>query len=194
MHIRRAHHLFPIRPYLSLLVEALEDSDSTVREVARTSVVELFTGPGVSDAARADLKKELTKKGVRKGIVDGVLTKVLAGGAAHASEGSENGDAGSVSGKKEYIPPSLMLQGRKPTVGSDRAQSSMLRSSSQSVKDTSRPASRAAPAAPASPPPTSATDDSSDVHAVYVTPIILCRSCKLELTYLLGCIKPRSGA
>lgn len=54
---------FPLRPYLPLLVELLEDSDSNVREVARQSVVELFTGPTVTDAARADLKKEMAKKG-----------------------------------------------------------------------------------------------------------------------------------
>ena len=62
VHIRRVHHLFPLRPYLPHLVDALEDTDSTVRECARQSVVELFTGPGVTDTARADLKKEMAKK------------------------------------------------------------------------------------------------------------------------------------
>ena len=62
VHIRRHHHLFPLRPYLPQLVDALEDTDSNVRDCARQSIVELFTGPGVTDAARADLKKELTKR------------------------------------------------------------------------------------------------------------------------------------
>ncbi|KAG8941932.1 suppressor of tub2 mutation, partial [Tulasnella sp. 419] len=33
--IRREHHTFPIRPYLSQLVMALEDTDGTVRDCAR---------------------------------------------------------------------------------------------------------------------------------------------------------------
>ncbi|CCM02847.1 uncharacterized protein FIBRA_04959 [Fibroporia radiculosa] len=156
VHLRRAHHLFPIRPYLPALVEALEDTDGAVRECARQSVVELFTGPGVTDAARADLKKEMTKKGVRKGIVDGVLAKVLAGGGGGASTpgtlseaGSENGDAG----PKEYVPPSIALMNRRPgqsagtlTTG---AAGALPRAVSQgSVKDMARPSSRAAVVSP----------------------------------------------
>jgi CLIP-associating protein 1/2 len=40
----------------------------------------MFTAPTVTDGARADLKKEMTKKGVRKGIVDGVLGQLLTSG------------------------------------------------------------------------------------------------------------------
>ena len=77
-----------------------------MRECARQSVVELFTGPGVTDAARADLKKEMTKKGVRKTIADSVLARVLAGGASTpgpASEGgsSEGDHGGSAAAHKE---------------------------------------------------------------------------------------------
>lgn len=39
----------------------------------------LFSGPQVTDAARADLKNEMTKKGVRKTIVNDLLGKLLAG-------------------------------------------------------------------------------------------------------------------
>ncbi|KAI6134906.1 clasp N terminal-domain-containing protein [Pisolithus croceorrhizus] len=77
VHLRRSHSHFPIRPYLSLLVDSLEDTDSNVRACAIPSVTELFTGPGVTDAARADLKKEMAKKGVRKTIVDSVLAKLM---------------------------------------------------------------------------------------------------------------------
>lgn len=170
--IRRAHHLFPIRPYLPILVGTLEDSDSTVRETAKTSVVILFTGPGVSDAARADLKRELAKKGVRKTIVDTVLAKVLGSdntGTA-ASEGIEAADVpqSQVTARKEYIPPSLALQAQKAAGGSDilasgpSAVSRMV--SHGSVKEPSRPASRTAMA---SPPPSSG-DTTANVQAVYV--------------------------
>jgi CLIP-associating protein 1/2 len=170
--IRHAHHLFPIRPYLPMLVSALEDSDSTVRETAKTSVVTLFTGPGATDAARADLKRELTKKGVRKTIVDTVLTRVLgsdnAGTAAgEVSEGS-GGSLSQAAAKKEYIPPSLALQAQKSVTGSDftaPGPSSAMRTVSHgSVKELSRPGSRAAVASPTP----SGGDTAANVQAVYV--------------------------
>lgn len=166
MHIRRAHHLFPIRPYSSLLVDCLEDTDPHVRDCARTSVVELFTGPGVTDAARADLKKEMTKKNVRKTIVDGVLAKLLGssiGSALQSHEGSENGDA--TSGKKEYIPPSLALLGKRPRVASQNA-NLPTRSVSQ-PSSLSRPTSRAAMSSP--PPPPTPTAENAEVRPVYVS-------------------------
>lgn len=167
--IRRAHHLFPIRPYLPLLVAALEDSDSTVRESAKTSVVILFTSPGASDAARADLKRELAKKGVRKTIVDAVLTKVLGSDNASTTAGEAPGaPQPQVTTKKEYIPPSLALQAQKSMGGSDvpaPGPSTVPRAASHgSVKESSRPDSRAA----VNPPIPSGGDTTANVQAVYV--------------------------
>jgi CLIP-associating protein 1/2 len=170
--IRRAHHLFPIRPYLPILVSALEDSDSAVRETAKTSVVTLFTGPGASDAARADLKRELAKKGVRKTIVDAVLAKVLGSDNASttAGEGAETADSSQpqAATKKEYIPPSLALQAQKSVSGSEipaPGPSTASRAVSHgSVKEPSRPDSRTAMATP----PPSGGDTTANVQAVYV--------------------------
>lgn len=162
--IRRAHHLFPIRPYLPILVGTLEDSDSTVRETAKTSVVVLFTGPGVSDAARADLKRELAKKGVRKTIVDNLLAKVLGSNntGAAAGEGIEAADVPrSQVTAKEYIPPSLALQAQNAAGGSDPV---VRMASYGSVKEPSRPASRSAMTSP----PPSGGDTTANVQAVYV--------------------------
>ncbi|KZT72610.1 hypothetical protein DAEQUDRAFT_722772 [Daedalea quercina L-15889] len=172
VHLRRAHHLFPIRPYLPALVEALEDTDGTVRECARQSVVELFTGPGVTDAARADLKREMTKKGVRKAIVDGVLLRLLAGGSGGASTPGTTSDAGSENGDaahKEYVPPSIALMNRRPT---QSAIAGLPRTMSQSsVASMPRPASRSAMASP--PPADSPTTPSggSDVRPVYIASV-----------------------
>jgi len=174
--IRRTHHLFPIRPYLPFLIGTLEDSDSTVRETAKTSIVVLFTGPGVSDAARADLKRELAKKGVRKTIVDTLLAKVLASdntGTA-AGEGIETVNATQSQGstKKEYIPPSLALQAQSAAGGSDilaSGPSSVSRVVSHgSVREPLRPASRTVMTSP--PPPPSGGDTTANVQAVYVRP------------------------
>ncbi|KAI0301798.1 clasp N terminal-domain-containing protein [Multifurca ochricompacta] len=162
--IRRVHHLFPIRPYLPALVSALEDSDSTVRETAKTSVVILFTGPGVSDAARADLKRELAKKGVRKTIVDTLLAKYLA-----RTLPATDAPLLQAVAKKEYIPPSLALQAQKSvSTGSDivaPGPSAVSRTISYgSIKEQSRPASRAAVASP----PPGGGDTTATVQAVYV--------------------------
>ncbi|KAK2466497.1 hypothetical protein APHAL10511_002139 [Amanita phalloides] len=169
--IRRSHPTFPMRPYLSLLVDCLEDTDPHVRDCARQSIVQLFSGPGVTDAARADLKKEMTKKGVRKTIVDSVLMKLLnnttPASAPVSLEGSENGES---SAPKEYIPPSVMLQGRRPRVGSQNASSRTgehVRSNSQGSANelSSRPASRSAMASPPAPSPTS---ENSEIRPVFV--------------------------
>jgi CLIP-associating protein 1/2 len=173
VHIRRAHHLFPIRPYLPLLVVTLEDGDAHVRECSRTSVVELFTGPGVTDAARADLKNSMIKANVRKGIVEGILAK-LVGAPGHSlpiDGGLENGD--SAGGKKEYVPPSMALQRRATAGGAAAGQVGVSRTLSQSgvaltrtasqgnVRETSRPPSPAA-----GEPPDNA---GSELKAVYVS-------------------------
>lgn len=165
MQIRRVHHLFPIRPYLTQLVEALEDSDATVRGTAQTSIVELFTGPAVSDAARADLKKEMTKKGTRKGIVESVLSRVLGGSSTPhtgSDAGSENGDA-TVS---EKIPPSIALMNKRPGPNVVVATQSKINSMASSRSEMSRPASRAALA---SPTVDAVTGGTMDVKPVYVS-------------------------
>lgn len=131
--LRRANPLFPLRPFLAHLVDALEDGDGTVRECARQSVVEIFTASGVTDAARTDLKKEMTKKGVRKTIVDSVLAKLLGGEGRHTPSGD------SVDGKEEPaassgMPPRKPSAPNIPTVG---------RSMSQGAAELDRPASRA---------------------------------------------------
>ena len=176
MHIRRSHKSYPLRPYLTLLVDSLEDTDGAVRDCARQSVVELFTSPHVSDAARADLKKEMAKKGVRKTIVESVQVKLASstsgggGGLGIGSDaGSENGDAAPPV-KKQYLPPSMMLK-RSMTTGSSGAtvvSSGMSRTFSQSTVGTlaesssSRPGSRMAGELP----PTSS--EGNEVHPVYV--------------------------
>ncbi|KAG9219191.1 hypothetical protein CCMSSC00406_0001601 [Pleurotus cornucopiae] len=168
--IRRVHHLFPIRPYLAHLVDALEDTDAHVRDCARQSVVELFTGPGVTDAARADLKKEMIKKSVRKTIVDSVLAKVVGGNIGNYPQ-SEESDGGEGSNKpKEYVPPSLMLMNRRPTVGNGLNSSTLHRTASQgSAKEMSRPASRAATnASPTPTTPATPASEGPDVQAVYI--------------------------
>lgn len=201
VHIRRSHHLFPIRAYLPTLVAALEDTDGNVRECARTSVVELFTSPGVTDAARADLKKEMTKKGVRKNTLDSVLSKVLLNSstASTQSDGSENGDVG---GKKDYVPPSLALSGRRPTAtsigsGTGSGPSTVPRTMSRgSVRETSRPPSRATTVvspslAESAGPGAAPTGSAMDIRPVYVS-AHMDVFYSADLTLNIDCLQSRS--
>jgi len=166
VHIRRTHHLFPIRPYLSYLIDCLEDTDAHVRDCARQSVVELFTGPAVSDAARADLKKEMSRKSVRKAIVDDVLAKLLSkvsiGSNAQSHEGSENNE----DINEDYVPPSLALQGKRPRILSQVNAAHPVATNQPTTKEIARPSSRAAAS---SPPPMTPSADNVDVMAVYVS-------------------------
>ncbi|KAF9519176.1 hypothetical protein BS47DRAFT_1388314 [Hydnum rufescens UP504] len=84
--LRRLHRQFPIRPFLSPLVEALEDSDGSVRDCARQSVITLFSGHAASDGARADLKNEMGRKGVRKADYSGSESSGAKVGASGAGD------------------------------------------------------------------------------------------------------------
>jgi CLIP-associating protein 1/2 len=127
--LRRLHRQFPVRPFLSPLVEALEDSDGSVRDCARQSVITLFSGHAASDGARADLKNEMGKKGVRKGIVDGILAGLLSGASASASgsqadySGSESSgakvEASGAGDVEQTVTPSGVVS-RPPTSGNSR--------------------------------------------------------------------------
>lgn len=184
VHIRRTHHLFPVRPYVSLLVDTLEDTDGSVRACATPSVIELFTGPGVTDAARSDLKKELTKKGVRKAIVDNIQSHLMnssrsTGANTPQSEGSVG--SGEPHVKKEYIPPSMMLQqNRRPTAGAaSGATPGITRAISQgNVREIPRPSSRAAVVSP----PLSSQPSSE--AASTVEPVFVASSRDLENEFL----------
>lgn len=166
LHIRRSNPAFPLRPFLPLLVNCLEDNDPHVRDCTRSSIVDLFTGPNVTDGARTELKKEMAKKGVRKAIIDDVYARLQAG--ASTSTVSSDLEATGSNGTpqtKEYVPPSLRLMGQKPGA---TASGALQRSVSQPTRELVRPPSRAA--AVPSPPLSVATEQSStEVQTVYVS-------------------------
>ncbi|KAG8776879.1 suppressor of tub2 mutation, partial [Serendipita sp. 398] len=119
--LRRSNPRFPIRPFLTHLVDTLEDSDGGVRDCARASVIEIFTAAGVSDGARADLKKEMAKKGVRKGISDSILGQLMST-SGHGAEASHAEIQTSVE------PASLATL--RPTMGALASSSSLSRTMS----------------------------------------------------------------
>ena len=138
--IRKQVPSFPIRPFLPQLVECLEDTDGGVRDCARIVVVSLFTGRGVTDAARADLKSEMIKKGVRKTIVNDVLAKILApsltGSGSLNRELSElgSGEEGSASSSRILEQPRPLGASRSatmPTLAREATNASIATTSSE---------------------------------------------------------------
>ncbi|KAI6105759.1 clasp N terminal-domain-containing protein [Pisolithus sp. B1] len=163
VHLRRSHSHFPIRPYLSLLVDSLEDTDSNVRAC-------------VTDAARADLKKEMAKKGVRKTIVDSVLAKLMnsarnKGASTPQSEYSDYMEPL----RKEPAPSGLTSQNRRPTVTVSSSGSGAV---TPITRSTSRPASRAAMVA--SPTLSQPSNESMSPNVSAVEPAFIASSKDLE--------------
>ncbi|KAG8747226.1 suppressor of tub2 mutation [Ceratobasidium sp. 414] len=137
--IREAYPGFPLRPYVSRSVELLEDGDGSVRDSARTAVITLFSAPGVTDAARADLKNEMSKRGVRKAIVEAVLSKLVGTGIARA--GSVAGSDSGVNTDSEVLPRAGTSTGRRP-VGTPVARTVSVTSAAGSTSAAERPLSR----------------------------------------------------
>lgn len=103
--LRAAHPTLPLRPWVPLLVDLLEDSDATVRDVARESLVSIFTAPSISPAAKTDLKREILKKGVRRTTSDAILKRILGNSAtgipvSNAARASQS-RASSIDGDRE---------------------------------------------------------------------------------------------
>ncbi|KAJ1311708.1 hypothetical protein OPQ81_010180 [Rhizoctonia solani] len=143
--IREAHPKFPLRPYVSLSVELLEDGDGSVRDAARTGIISLFSAPGITDAARADLKNEMSKQGVRKTIMDAVLNKLAASSASRekAAPGSDSG----VGTDTEVLSRPGTSMGRRP-VGTPIARTVSITSATGSANGAERPLSRQEEAQP----------------------------------------------
>ncbi|QRW04949.1 CLASP amino-terminal protein [Ceratobasidium sp. AG-Ba] len=137
--IRETYSGFPLRPYVSRSVELLEDGDGSVRDSARNAVISLFSAPGVTDAARADLKNEMSKRGVRKGIVEAVLSKLVGAGAGRAASvaGSDSG----VNTDTEALPRAGASTGRRP-VGIPVKRTVSVTSATGSAAASERPLSR----------------------------------------------------
>ncbi|KAF9883715.1 suppressor of tub2 mutation [Aspergillus nanangensis] len=63
-----------IKAYVPSLVACLEDADSAVREMAKTTVIELFRNAAAH--AKLDLKREILERHVRKSIANAILSNI----------------------------------------------------------------------------------------------------------------------
>lgn len=92
--IRKDNPELALKQWMPCFLATLEDPDASVRETARENVVAIFADPAVPEAARADLKKELSKHNVRGS--EELLARLLAGpkdlglGVPEATPGSSN--------------------------------------------------------------------------------------------------------
>ncbi|CEQ39673.1 SPOSA6832_01208 [Sporobolomyces salmonicolor] len=94
----------PLRPFTPLLLPLLSDSDPSVRSVALTATITIFTAPSVAPAARADLKKAMLKFDVAKKVQDQILSAVLGsggGGGVAIERSPSQGSTSSLGGRSD---------------------------------------------------------------------------------------------
>ncbi|KAF2760625.1 hypothetical protein EJ05DRAFT_462711 [Pseudovirgaria hyperparasitica] len=82
--VKMSQNGLAFKTYVPKLVANLEDPDGGVRDVAKTSIVELFRD--APDHAKSDLKKQMSKFAVRSSIVSGIVAQLGMGGQAEPAE------------------------------------------------------------------------------------------------------------
>lgn len=102
-------------------------------------MIKLFTAPGVTDGARADLKNEMSKRGVRKTIVEAVLSKLAESSVGRA--GSVTGSESGFNTDNEVLSRPGTSTGRRP-VGTPAMRTASITSVTGSIPGNERPLSR----------------------------------------------------
>ncbi|KAK4179222.1 clasp N terminal-domain-containing protein [Triangularia setosa] len=74
----------PFRSYVPTLMDLLEDADATVRETAKTTVIELFRN--APNTAKSDLKRQLKNCKVRPAIEQAIVKELIPTSSASASQ------------------------------------------------------------------------------------------------------------
>lgn len=144
----------PLRPFTPLLLPLLADADPHVRAAALDSTIRIFTDLAVSDAARADLKKEMQRIGVAPKLQDQILAQVLGGG-------SQFHDRSPSSGGGSSSPSSVTTAA--PAVHSSRAPTGNVTTSS-----TAASTSTSLPGGSAPTPSASTSTSAPDLAPVYI--------------------------
>lgn len=140
--LRDSIERFPLRPFLSSLVDHLSDADPGVREASRATCIVLFSR--ASQTAKAELKKEIERKGTRKQTADAILEQVFA--VDHGADGSRGAEQEG------------QLSGPTPSAGTHKASAlpTGLHADDAGASSSSRSASRLGNA------------EANDVRAVYI--------------------------
>ncbi|KAK4662842.1 suppressor of tub2 mutation [Podospora pseudopauciseta] len=74
----------PFRSYVPSLMDLLEDADATVRDTAKTTVIELFRN--APNTAKSDLKRQLKNCKVRPAIEQAIVKELIPTGSVSASQ------------------------------------------------------------------------------------------------------------
>jgi CLIP-associating protein 1/2 len=95
----------PFKGFVSQLVACLEDADGSVRETAKSTIVELFrTAP---EHAKTDLKRQMTAHNVRRAIFSFIVQHLGSTGAAEADLGASVMSASTASTSHFQAEPSF---------------------------------------------------------------------------------------
>ena len=106
--LKNSHPSLHIKPFLTSIVEALQDADSKVRDQARETIISIFKTS--APAARADLHREMEQHGLKKSLQEAIMKEVSGAGGQGAEEnGATNSTPQGEDGQTE---------GHRPSVGS----------------------------------------------------------------------------
>ncbi|KAJ9114256.1 hypothetical protein QFC22_005708 [Naganishia vaughanmartiniae] len=112
--VRQQTRTLGLKIFLPLLVGMLEDGDGSVREEAKSTLVDLLSPSDIPASARSELQKLMQSRSLKSSLVDGIMSGILAGPQTRQEGESGHGAAGkAVSGAGESdVPPVLIVTER----------------------------------------------------------------------------------
>jgi CLIP-associating protein 1/2 len=155
--------LAPLRPFTTLLLPLLGDQDPTVRSLALSSTITIFSAAGVTQPACADLKKAMIKLDVNKKVQETILAAVLGGGSGSMER---TGSAASVASGSEKAGSGVTANGSHPSASTNPTSLPIARSRPRPPSPASLVASLPSAAFPSDPSAIHAP--TTDVQPVYI--------------------------
>ncbi|KAJ9103654.1 hypothetical protein QFC19_004229 [Naganishia cerealis] len=95
-----------LKQFLPLLVGMLEDSDGSVREESKTTIIDLLSPSDVPASARSELQKLMQSRSLKSSLVDTIMNGILAGPQTRQGEdGNISAGKPATKGGETDVPP-----------------------------------------------------------------------------------------
>ncbi|KAJ9127352.1 hypothetical protein QFC24_000759 [Naganishia onofrii] len=103
-----------LKMFLPLLVAMLEDGDGSVREEAKSTIIDLLSPSDIPASARSEVQKLMQSRSLKPSLVDGIMTGILAGPQMRQEGEGGNSTVGKTvtGGAESDVPPVLIVTER----------------------------------------------------------------------------------
>ncbi|KAJ9096472.1 hypothetical protein QFC21_005294 [Naganishia friedmannii] len=104
-----------LKMFLPLLVGMLEDGDASVREEAKSALIDLLSPADIPASARSEVQKLMQSRSLKSSLVDGIMSGILAGPQTRQEgQGGNSNVAGKAvtGGGETDVPPVLIVTER----------------------------------------------------------------------------------